>query len=280
MAYAVTPQIRSFTAFDALDEQHLLPSLATPLPVDMRHPPQPVKQFFTGAFLSWQGVYARFNAWRKDGSWQAVWLHVLRLNKAHLDCSSVQLDGSHTHAKNGGRAVGYQARKKARTTTALFLADNRDQPLACASPQAGNHHDSHLLNALCGEICAFLEAAGISVAGLFLNADKAFDTNGFCQECARRDVEANIPRNRRAADWQADDAPFSTPNATAAVSWSNTPTPGSTASKPCSCATKPASAIGWPGTGSPSLSSFCEKSTKSRLSKQLHYLTRGNRNEL
>ena len=59
----------------------------------------PVKQFFTGASLTWQGVYARFNAWRKDGSWQAVWLHLLRENGAHLDCSSVQLDGSHTPAK-------------------------------------------------------------------------------------------------------------------------------------------------------------------------------------
>ena len=94
----------------------------------------PVKQFFTGAFLTWQGVYARFNAWRKNGSWQGVWLNVLRENGAHLDCSSVQLDGSHTPAKNGGEAVGYQGRKKARTTTALFLADNRGQPLACARP--------------------------------------------------------------------------------------------------------------------------------------------------
>ena len=69
-----------------------------------------------------------------------------------------------------GEAVGYQARKKARTTTALFLADNRGQPLACASPQAGNHHESHLLNALFGEICAFPKAAGIPVAGLFLSS--------------------------------------------------------------------------------------------------------------
>ena len=84
-----------------------------------------VKQFFTGAFLTWQGVYTRFNAWRRDGSWQGVWLRLLRENGAHLDCSSVQLDGRHTPAKNGGEAVGYQGRKKARTTTALFLADNR-----------------------------------------------------------------------------------------------------------------------------------------------------------
>jgi len=53
---------------------------------------------------------------------------------AHHDCSNVQLDGSHTSAKNGGENVGYQARKKVRTTTALFLVDNRGQPLACASP--------------------------------------------------------------------------------------------------------------------------------------------------
>ena len=56
-----------------------------------------------------------------------------------------------------------------------------------------------------GEICTSLEAANISVAGLFLNADNAFDTPAFRQECARRDMEANIPRNRRAADWQTDD---------------------------------------------------------------------------
>ena len=169
----------------------------------------PVKQFFTGASLSWQGVYARFNAWCKDGSWQQVWLNLLRENEAHLDCSSVQLDGSHTPAKNDGAAIGYQGRKKACTTTALFLAGNRGQPLVCASPQAGNHHDTYLLNALFDEICSSLEAANILVAGLFLNADKAFDTNDFRQECARRDVEANIPRNRCAADWQTDnETPF------------------------------------------------------------------------
>lgn len=171
----------------------------------------PVKQFFTGACLTWQGVYARFNAWRKDGSWQAMWERVLHAHRAHLDCSSVQFDGSHTPAKNGGEAVGYQGRKKARTTTALFLVDNRGQPLACASPQAGQHADSYRLPELFAALCAALEAAGIAVAGLFLNADKAFDTTAFRQECARRDIQANIPRNRRAADWQTDDDTFFDP---------------------------------------------------------------------
>ena len=171
----------------------------------------PVKQFFTGPSLTWQGVYARFNAWRKDGSWQRMWLDMLRQNKAHLDCSSVQLDGSHTPAKNGGEAIGYQARKKARTTTALFLADNQGQPLACATPQAGNHHDSYQLGPLFAELCDLLEAADIPLNGLFLNADSAFDTTTLRQACAARGIEANIARNRRATDWQTDDETFFDP---------------------------------------------------------------------
>ena len=59
--------------------------------------------------------------------------------------------------------------------------------------------------------CALLEAAGIPAAGLFLNADKAVDTTGLCQECAARDSEANIPRKRRAIDWQTDDNTFFDP---------------------------------------------------------------------
>jgi len=41
-----------------------------------------------------------------------------------LDLSSIQLNGSHTPANNGGVAVGYQGRKAARTTNALFVVDN------------------------------------------------------------------------------------------------------------------------------------------------------------
>ena len=129
-------------------------------------------------------------------------MNMLCRNKGWLDCSIVQLDSSHTSAKNGGVAVGYQGRKKARTTTALFLADNQGQPLACATPQAGNHHDSFQLAALFEELCMLLEAAGIAVAGLFLNAESAFDTTGLRQVCAARHIEANHrpqpPRHRLA----------------------------------------------------------------------------------
>ena len=101
----------------------------------------PVNQFFNDKKLTWQGVYYHFNEWRKDGSWKRVWLNVLRLNKRFLDLPSLQLDGSHTPAKNGGQAVGYQGRKAAKTTSSLFLAANTGVMLACPTPQAGNHHD-------------------------------------------------------------------------------------------------------------------------------------------
>ena len=122
----------------------------------------PVKHFFDEVKLTWQGVYYHFNEWRKDGSWKRVWLTVLlRLNKRFLDLSSRQLDGSHTLAKKGGQAVGYQGRKAAGTTTSLFLADNSGALLACATPQAGNHHDLVEIEKLFDELCVLLEPVPI-----------------------------------------------------------------------------------------------------------------------
>ena len=65
----------------------------------------------------------------------------LRLHRSRLHQSSVPLDGRQPRPHNGGAAIGYQGRKAARTTTLLVLADKKGQPLACVSPQAGNHHD-------------------------------------------------------------------------------------------------------------------------------------------
>ena len=55
------------------------------------------------------------------------------------------------------------------------------------------------------ELCQLLEAAELRLDGLFLNADKAFAVSSLRQACAQRGIEANIPRNRRCADWQTDD---------------------------------------------------------------------------
>ena len=159
----------------------------------------PIKQFFACEALTWSGVYYHFNEWRKDGSWKKLWVTLLRLHKSRLDLSSMQLDGSHTRTHNGGAAIGYQGRKAARTTNLLFLADNQGQPLACATPQAGNHHDLFDIEALFDELCDLVQEAQIRLDGLFLNADSGFDAKVLREACFRRDIEANIAHNPRSA---------------------------------------------------------------------------------
>jgi hypothetical protein len=39
----------------------------------------------------------------EDGSWEAMWFKLLEKHKAMLDLSSIQLDGTHTPTKRGGR---------------------------------------------------------------------------------------------------------------------------------------------------------------------------------
>ncbi|NAW49902.1 IS5/IS1182 family transposase, partial [Elizabethkingia argentiflava] len=71
----------------------------------------------------WQSIYYYFNKWSKDGSFRKVWIGLLLLNKRKLDMSSLQLDGSHTPSRMGGEKLGYQGRKKAKTTNSIFLCD-------------------------------------------------------------------------------------------------------------------------------------------------------------
>lgn len=165
----------------------------------------PVQALFTGKALSWQVGYYHFNAWGKQDALKNLWLSSLRLHRRSLNLSSIQLDGSHTLAKNGGAAIGYQGRKAGRTTNALFVADDQGLPLAVATPQAGNQPDTFELGRVFAELCQVLEAAELRLAGLFLNADKAFDVSSLRQACAQREIAVNIPRNRRSADWQTDD---------------------------------------------------------------------------
>jgi transposase len=138
----------------------------------------PVRHFFSSRLLTWQGVFYYFNKWTKQGCWQRMWIELLKVNHRHLDLSCIQLDGSHTPAKNGGQAIGYQARKAANTTNSLFLSDNQGIMIAISTPQEGNHHDLFEIQTLFDELCQVLTAAGINLRGLFLNADPGFDRAG------------------------------------------------------------------------------------------------------
>jgi hypothetical protein len=72
----------------------------------------------------------------KDDCWRTVWIEILKANGSHLDLCSMQLDGSQRPCKKQGEPIGYQGRKAAKITNALFLSDKEGQPLTRATPQA------------------------------------------------------------------------------------------------------------------------------------------------
>ena len=158
----------------------------------------PMKEFFGDApAITWRAVFYHFNKWSKKGCWQAIWVNLLGRNKASLDLSSAALDGSHTPAKNGGDAIGYQRRKAARTTNALFLTDSQGIILAMSEPQAGQHHDVFAIRRLFAQMCALLKEAGIDLDGLFLNADPGFDCAALKESCAQEGIILNVKENER-----------------------------------------------------------------------------------
>ena len=157
----------------------------------------PLKQFFAPGAITWNGVYYYFNKWFKDGSFQKAWIAILQAHKGLSDLSSMQLDGSHTIAKQGGEAIGYQSRKAAKTTNALFFTDKKGQPIVMAAPQAGNHHDVYEIRTLFEQMCKLLEEAGICLKGVFMNADAGFDCQELRTLCSEKEIEANIADNPR-----------------------------------------------------------------------------------
>jgi transposase len=163
----------------------------------------PLKEFFSDEKITWNSVFYHFNKWSKAGCWQQVWINLLKSNYKYLDLSSIELDGSHTPAKNGGDTVGYQGRKACKKTNALFLSDNQGVMLAMSTQQKGQHHDLFQIKELFQEICQLLKAAGIDLDGLFLNADPGFDSEGFRQACEAENIIANVkpnPRNKSPKD--------------------------------------------------------------------------------
>lgn len=156
----------------------------------------PIKQFFREKY-SWQSVYYHFQKWCKDGSWEKVWTIILNKFKHLLDMSSIQLDGTHTPTKRGGEAVGYQGRKKCKTSNMLIITDNKGIPLSCSDPIAGNHNDAHDLVKTVDKMILNIQKSDILTDGLFLNADAGFDTMEFRSYCFRNDIIDNIDQNKR-----------------------------------------------------------------------------------
>jgi len=159
----------------------------------------PMKDLFGRNIISWKTVFYYFQKWSKDGSWFKMWTNLLRLNKSVLDMSSVALDGSHTRVKRGGEAVGYQGRKKSKTTNILFLTDRQGIPLAASEPVSGNHNDLFEIEKMVSKILVDLRSAKINYKGLFLNADAGFDADNLRRLCESNEIIPNFDMNKRNA---------------------------------------------------------------------------------
>ena len=157
----------------------------------------PMRELFGRHTISWKTVFYYFSKWSKDGSWYRLWTALLNIFKSSLDMSSVSLDGSHTPVKRGGQAVGYQGRKKAKTTNMLFLTDKQGIPLACGDPVSGNHNDLFEIEKSVSKIIQTLKQSKIEYEGLFMNADAGFDGQKLREICQRLGIIANFDTNKR-----------------------------------------------------------------------------------
>lgn len=162
----------------------------------------PLKSLFGRHAITWQSVFYYFSKWCKDGSFHRLWTIVLALNRQFLDMSSVELDGSHTPCKRGGQEVGYQGRKKSKTTNMLFLTDRQGIPLACSDPMSGQHNDLFDISKTVSKILITLKQAQIEIDGLFLNGDAGFDAKNLRRICGQHGIFPNLAINKRNASKQ------------------------------------------------------------------------------
>ena len=111
--------------------------------------------------------------------------------------SSIQLDGTHTPTKQGVQVVGYQGRKKCKTSNMLIITDSQGVPLSCINPVAGNHNDAHILVKTVDKMILNIQESNIRTDGLFLNADAGFDTTEFRSYYFENDIIDNIDLNEK-----------------------------------------------------------------------------------
>lgn len=160
----------------------------------------PVLQLFSKEVLHYKTVFGYYRQWCKSGILKACWSSILQKNKSKIDLSSGDVDGSHTTALRGGEAVGYQGRKKRKTTNAIYLTDRNGLPLAMSTPVRGNHNNLFNIEKHFGEITDFLSASGILLDGLFLNFDAGFDAENLRLKASKLGIIANIANNKRNSD--------------------------------------------------------------------------------
>lgn len=157
----------------------------------------PIVQLFGRIKYTWQSVYYHFRKWCKHELFKNILYKNLDNFRSKLDTSIDNLDGSHTPVKRGGQAVGYQGRKKTKTTNMLFLTDKKGIPLACSDPVSGNHNDLFEIKKTVSIMLTDIKSIKLDTDGMFVNADAGFDSMELKELLESEEMIHNIDINKR-----------------------------------------------------------------------------------
>lgn len=147
--------------------------------------------------ISWQAVYYHWQKWNAAGCFEQIWHNSVDLIQNELDCSHLNLDGSHAIAKKGGESVAYQHRKRAKISNILPITDANGYIIASTDIVAGNHHDAFNLKANLQAAFKNIKKLGLHILGAFFNADSAFDTRDARKVCFNHGLIPNMDENKR-----------------------------------------------------------------------------------
>jgi transposase len=147
--------------------------------------------------FSWQTVYYYYRKWCREHVFEEMFRTYVLLQKNKLDTEKLNLDGTHSLVKKHAQSVGYQHRKKAKTSNILIMTDGRGIPIASGGILSGNHNDLYEVVTQYGAMIKQINACGICVHNSMQNADKGFDSKSLRRAIQRRKMTPNIKENTR-----------------------------------------------------------------------------------
>lgn len=93
--------------------------------------------------------------------------------------------------------MGYQGRKKARTSNTIWITDRQGKVVGFLPPVSGNHNDLFELEQALEQQIFDWKKSDILVDGWFLNADAGFDSQGSRNTYFKYGKQLNAPVNPR-----------------------------------------------------------------------------------
>lgn len=131
------------------------------------------------------------------GVFEQLFKKFLEFQNDKLDTAVLNLAGKHSLVKKSGEAIGYQHRKKGRTSNTLIMTDGWGIPIAVGDIISGNHNDLYEIVPQLSKFTKAVNESGIILDNCILNADKGFDSKAFKRFYRRRKMIPNVKENNK-----------------------------------------------------------------------------------